>query len=900
MPTIIDNATGQPVEVADHETAVAAMQQGTHGLRADAPVNLLAPDGSIVNADAANVAQLFDAGYRLAGQPEVAKDLERQEFGEGLGNEVAAGVEGAASGATMGLSDIAAKAVAPEYAGELAKRREYNPVAAGIGEGVGVIGSAIASGGTGLIGTAAKALPASLAIRGTEMLAGKLAAKGVQSLGGMAIQGALEGALFGATKVVSDDYLNDHEITAERIAMGAGLGGLTGGLFGAGAHALATGIGKTGELGAQMVDGVMGRLGGRALDGSAVTLPKAVERFGEAATAGRRFDDSLDDAARKITEASSENAHIEDVTMQLSRGGMKKGQLEKLMAAEPPPNMATTVDHVADHLNGIKDALEVMASDAGGYEKAARRSFKNVLTDIEEMTKDFAAPRSTADAAAFFRRMDKLKQRIGSERSALERGGVMGGKDAIDAAGVLSKHYEDTKLLLQDSSLWGGKAAEFQTAINKAINTRLQYARAYDADFAVPYANRVEVSTRDGFVKPAVADPAKIVSALRGAGKFSNSGTEQVLVEGSKRQADMLEELVKHYDVGPEWVAKAAKARQNADTIASEFGKMSTLAKTRDEFSAAMQSTADLPFIGTALVKGAQSIGKGVNMLTGGGRVAMAADQAAVDVARAGAVHTAAVRAADRAERAIEATAAAILKVGRSRAARSIADTATVLGHEYIPGRAGSVRDMAAHLDGVLDEQGDERKKLQSKLWNVRQVSPEMAQAMEGQAIAAARFLRDKAAEASPQPDPSDMFAHLRKPLQNSTSAKRLANYADAVANPEKAIARIKAGEHRREDMETLRAVYPRMAQRLSAAILAKVAETKKMPSQETQQLLSDLTGQPVGRANSPQYTALLQHLIRSAPTAAALQQDRQPRGSNGPSKVASMYAPSSEVNNEQ
>jgi len=890
---LVDNATGQVVEV-DHDTAIQALQQGSHGLRADKPVNLVAADGSIVNADAKDVGALLapEAGYRLAGQEEVAKDLERQQYGEGFGNEAAAFGEGALSGATMGISDVAARAIDDDYATDLARRREYNPISAGIGEATGVIGSALLSGGAGAAGTLTKALPASLAMRGAEALAGKTAAMGVKALGQTAIQGALEGALFGASKAVTDDYLNDHEITAERIALGAGLGGLTGGLFGAGGHALAAGLGKAGDLKEKIVSGVMGRIGGAGDDGVRAGIP----RFLEGSTAARQFDDTLEASAAKVKDSWSGLAETTDMAQAYSRGGFKKGALEKLMGQDPPPNLRNTVETVAEDLQSAVDHFSNLASDVGGFDTGGRRSFKAVLKDIEEVTKDLPAPRNPTEAADFYRRLDKLKTRIGGERSSLERAGQMGSKDSADASVHLNNFYDTLKARLEDANLWGGKATDLQREVNSKITGWLQYARAADDHIALPWNRRTDVSVRDAFVKPAFADPAKAVSLMQKAGSYANSEAERTLVEGAARQADLLETLAQHYDLPPELLAKVKGARGHADEIASTVGEMSRLGKLRDDFANSMATTADIPLIGGALVKGAKSLGAAVRTSGLLSREATAAGQVANEVARSEVVHRAAVRAADRAEREIETTASKVVeRIVKSKTSRSIADAASVLGYDFSAGTAGSVSGLSEHLADFLGD-GDSRKKVRAKLWDVRQVSPEMADAMEAQALKSAQFLAEKAAAAVPPKSPTDVYGHLRKKTQDPAQAQRLGNYVEAVASPQKAIARIRDGEGRKEDMETLKALYPKMAQRLTAAILQKVTESKKIPSMEAQQAISQLTGIPVGRGSDPRYTAQLQALIKESPTSSAMQQDRPPRRSSGTPKVASMYGSPSDT----
>ena len=192
----------------------------------------------------------------LATPEEVAANEERKQY-SGAGSAAAAFGEGALSGATVGLYDAAAKAIAPEYAEGLAKRREYNETAAGIGEGVGIVGSTLLTGGESLLakGAAAASAPARGLIAG-----GELAQAGARALlkkeGAGVISGAIreglaqaaggtiEGALFSGAKQVTDDYLNDHEITKDRVLTAMGTGALWGG-------GLSGALGFTGNLAGQ-------------------------------------------------------------------------------------------------------------------------------------------------------------------------------------------------------------------------------------------------------------------------------------------------------------------------------------------------------------------------------------------------------------------------------------------------------------------------------------------------------------------------------------------------------------------------------------------------------------------------------------------------------------------------
>jgi len=133
-----------------------------------------------------------------------------------------------------------ALAAEKEARADLLARKEANPIASTVGEVGGAIGLGLLTGGLG-----------------TEAAAARLGAGGVTSaLGraGVAVgKGAFEGALYGAAQAVDNDFLNDQEITAERIAMGAQEGALLGGAFGGASSLIGTGAKAAGRAVADKV-----------------------------------------------------------------------------------------------------------------------------------------------------------------------------------------------------------------------------------------------------------------------------------------------------------------------------------------------------------------------------------------------------------------------------------------------------------------------------------------------------------------------------------------------------------------------------------------------------------------------------------------------------------------------
>lgn len=170
-----------------------------------------------------------------------AYQAEREKYNQ----PIQAGLEGAARSATFGLSDLALAELGGESVKEgLAKRKEYNPIAEGIGQAAGVVGSAFLPGvnlvkGAGTLGrlaegAAAKVLIDSAAQSTAKKILATAATKGIGS--------AIEGSFYGAGQVLSEAALGDPQVAAEHALSTIGLSTLLSGGLGAGLNVAGTAV----------------------------------------------------------------------------------------------------------------------------------------------------------------------------------------------------------------------------------------------------------------------------------------------------------------------------------------------------------------------------------------------------------------------------------------------------------------------------------------------------------------------------------------------------------------------------------------------------------------------------------------------------------------------------------
>lgn len=310
--TMYDPQTGVPVQVAASD-AGALFREGKATFAADQDVPVLGADGRVQVLKGAQAGAYFTSAAGLAGGASSGTALREQqlqdEFG-GVGGQAKALAAGVARGASLGLSDAALTQTGLVDPRTLAGLQEANAVTSGVGEVGGMLGAVLASGGTR---GAAQAVGGGLlrrgAVAGAEALTAPTRAvmalgRGVEAAGGAllgegaaarvatsAVQGVVEGGLFGVGQAVSDASIKDVPLTAERLLAAAGHGALLGGALSGGmtaAGALLRGAGsKVGEVGASLLGRAEARtaeLGGELVGSVAPktegTLTAMVDRYG--------------------------------------------------------------------------------------------------------------------------------------------------------------------------------------------------------------------------------------------------------------------------------------------------------------------------------------------------------------------------------------------------------------------------------------------------------------------------------------------------------------------------------------------------------------------------------------------------------------------------------------------
>lgn len=167
-----------------------------------------------------NADPLADLGGDIVSDEELLAREEQRKYDQ----PVLAGTVGALRGASIGLSDLAARGLGLEE--EVRKLQEYNPTASMVGEVAGTIGTA-------LVG------PGAAIAKGANILAKPIGS----SLARSAAANALEGAAYGLGGTISEQALGSERDVAESLVANVGMGTLLGGGLSMAGH----GVAKVGE-----------------------------------------------------------------------------------------------------------------------------------------------------------------------------------------------------------------------------------------------------------------------------------------------------------------------------------------------------------------------------------------------------------------------------------------------------------------------------------------------------------------------------------------------------------------------------------------------------------------------------------------------------------------------------
>lgn len=303
------------------------------------------PDSQFVPDQAAPQMQASKAAPDFI--PEGSFTSDEDKYGS-LGQQAIAGVEGAARGASLGLSDLAETGLGIASPEDIKGRMEQNPITSGGGQILGTVGLAGATGGAGLA---------------AEALGG-----GVAATAGAA---ALEGGVIGAGNAVSDYALNDN-LTAQNVISDVGVGALLGGGLGLAGN----GLEKLFPAATQGVSKALRSTLG--ISEAAVPEATAISDVASSARTGVQ-PTTYKDIADRVAAAKADGSSIELPQKDALQDALSRVQLENPVH---PLQMESLNDQAARDAYGTYKEMPGKEGDAlRGYEALQKKELVNKSDD---------------------------------------------------------------------------------------------------------------------------------------------------------------------------------------------------------------------------------------------------------------------------------------------------------------------------------------------------------------------------------------------------------------------------------------------------------------------------------------------------------------------------------------
>lgn len=859
--------------------------------------------------------------------PEAAAERERQRtYGSG-GAQALAGAAGLARGATMGLSDAAAAGVdalaGTDITSDLDALREVNPGLSALGEVGGAVAPLLLSGGGSMLarggveaaqlgrggtsvlgsllraGTAPARLVEGLAA-GTEArvlaglgteTSGSLLARSLGRGASLGAGGAVEGAAVGLQQSITEAALGDAPLTAEQVLANVGLnallGGATGGVLGTGGEMLMSGARGSREIMARAFREATGmdlRRGvseawGTVADGvsEASALVTGADRRAireaigpdgaEVRSLAARGDSLYDDATRELGPVldSVERGYRHAADRWSS--GMKPEQVRRLISSDRLTDQiqtATSLVGSARRLaqSTIDEAASGASFEAAGIGNRARDLMRNVQA-AEDMLAGTAMRTDAADVSAdLFVALDSLKRGMGDVQrrvETLDRGSSFLAQLRGEGG------YEGLRRTLEDESLWGAGAAGAQREVNRDFTRMLETRRRYVREFL----GHSERDLVDPFRELPQTDSRNIDSFVRATGAARNDTRAQVFRDTLAAQADLLDTMRRHLDLG-DAAAEAVEASRGARRAIDTFDALEDRVGRVNQLRALEQGSG---IERTLLAQGAGFVLGGPL----GAAIATALASPTVLARGLGAIE----RAASRVTQRIDSGAATFVRRALDAARSGVTSAARTASNVAKRGVVvASVRDFDREVQRVIEattHPEETQRQISDRTRAIGDVAPSVQQAMQAQATAGLAFL---ARRIPPAARPVTMLPGLTRRREASTPDRaRFLRYARAVESPLSILDDLERGSIPPESVEVLRELFPRLHQQIGDAFVAeltrRVREGDEVPYTFRRDL-SSLLGAAVDPSFSPESIAAFQANARGAARQNAEMEQRQ------------------------
>jgi len=792
--------------------------------------------------------------------------------------------EGLAQGAIMGAYGALANLADEGYGERLSARADANQALATGSNVVGAVLPSLLSGGVGSAGALARLTPAGQLANLSTKLGVALSARaatGIGRIGALAATGAVEGALDNATRTVLYDITRGNvDITAERALDAMWEGAKWGGAISGGIGALAEGIGATargvGSLLSRKAPGVAddivppaGVTG--AADNAAAQLdngrpmptpePLPVEALGD-------FDPVKAQEARPLI--SSDMPDVDPgflANVRASRGTYEQS-LDDGVAdiTRLSDSIQDDLDHI-DEYAGIAAKRRLAEKTTYNAPVAAGDALMPVQAmqaDLDQLTAKYsrAALQGKGGLGAIERVKGAIKDTSAFVTDALAKGEIGKANMALDdlkrivgdaagsknnlLAGVFERQYETLQKALEDVDTWGDLAAR-QKPVNGSWWERIK--RQTDQRIQGLFVKNSGESAANPFKRLTKTNDASVNTLLQGLGDRGTAGQEEAFRRYLRSAVEDANTRARAWGT-PDLVERAERIRDAAAKIEQRMDETFLLknaaGKWEGQKRAVGEWTQSIPFLGALAKGGTWAAERAAQVMPASPGANTVADATALAMA------SGAVKQERRVAEAAKATIAGLAKVGKR-----VAMAAPGAAAKAAAAPSKEIEKMIAQARALQDPESDESHQLEAMTLQMASDSPELADAIKAKVMQKADFV---VRTLGPSTDPADPLGRQPMPMDRITRGRN-ERFMRAVQSPGAALERLARGEGSAEDLAVVKEVTPQLHKRWADQVIESMVSGNVRPTMAQRQRLLFMLGQPVERAQTPDFVRFFQQL---------------------------------------
>ena len=893
MTTVLDKATGQPIDLPDSQIA-DAWKGGHVQLVAGKAYQLKLADGTYAHATPEHIAGAIDKGASFASRDEAQAQANAEKYGGVRGMAEAAGA-GAVSQGTLGVAD---ELLPDSWKQDIAKAQQTNPISTMVGQAGGALALAAATGGAGAAEELGAGAAARVGITGESVL-GRVAQRALAQ----GARGAFEGAQQGVAQAVSDDAFSNHKQTAENVlstigtnalwggALGSALGGLTGAVgrrlvpeaeaaeaprFGAKSYAgpeLAEGAPKVSATDADIAKVAANAAGfDQPAEGLGAKMrawyakvagaasgkdPDAIARFtGEDGYANRQ---ALTEADATRDQAMRDIRHHGDAVMQASKDvqeiwdrGMKRSFIKDAVADVDADAAAERAKSLSDHVITKLSDMADRAEEFGGEKPIA-----NTLKVANDISHKLDAAIAARDVGEIYGLTDDLKKAVGKPTAKAARldPRAMGDELASMQVSARQKAWQDmyatVQVGLEDSNVWG-KMGDAQKSVNQAYSGLIDARQRFNSALTTDIGR----DPNNPWAKSYGIDPSKVGGYVRGLVEPEKDLTHKAVKDYLTNTKLLADTFAKQFDLPASKLASVSKIGESAQAFQDTLAKAEKSLTLVNQFEHLRDMASGN---GTAFAAVAGTMAHGVT----GGIAGMAIGKLARTFTRP----------ADTIMQL--ATVEKLARQSEGRVGRALSGFARGGQKAVSPPELSSYARKAAEVQRAVTDPSTLATRIGGNLGDLRTRAPKLADAMTETALSGLALLRDKMPPAIPG-DP--MNPNAKPPMPPPAQREQWLRYYHAVKDPDGVVDDLRDGRLSIEGVEVLQQVYPEKYASIQRTTFDAMANGKLKNLTHQQRIgLGMMLQLPTDNSLDPSYILARQSAFQAPQAAGAPDQQQGP-----------------------